>query len=480
MARAGRGWWRSAGVRFGFAYAILFGFSTIAVVAFVWWLTAGELERQTAADIDRDWQKYLVPAFVAGGLEGLKDAIAERVDANTEDDAFYLLVDRQLRWQAGNLTKWPASVTGETSPINLQLERWGQTVPVRMSYFPLAEGSHLLIGRNVRLQAMLWSKLVDAVPWTVAIMALLGVIGAVTVRRLFVSMLADVSATASSITAGDLASRVPVAGRGDEFDQLAETINDMLDRISRLMDGVREVSNAIAHDLRTPIARARARLEDAARAGESEAELRAAIERAVADLDGVTSVFHALLRIAEIEAGARRSAFTSVDLSPLLRDMGELYEAAAEAAGQSLVLDLPGTLRIFGDRDMLQQAVANLLDNAIKFSPSGSAVRVTAGVGPNRSSLWIAVSDEGPGIPEQDRGRATERFFRGESARHAPGSGLGLALVQAVAGLHGGTLRLEDNAPGLRAVMVLPAPAPAPQMERVSREPQNGAMAEPA
>jgi signal transduction histidine kinase len=227
----------------------------------------------------------------------------------------------------------------------------------------------------------------------------------------------------------------------------------MLERIALLMDGVRQVSNAIAHDLRTPITRARARLEDAAEHAGSEAELRAAVERAVADLDGVTAVFQALLRIAEIEAGARRSAFAEVDMGPLLADLAELYGAAAEERGLALVLDVPDTLSLLGDRELIQQAVANLLDNAVKFSPRGGRIVLSAmALG---RQVRVCVTDQGPGIPEADRGRAADRFFRGEQARNTPGSGLGLALVQAVAMLHDGTLLLEDASPGLRAVLTL-------------------------
>jgi signal transduction histidine kinase len=214
------------------------------------------------------------------------------------------------------------------------------------------------------------------------------------------------------------------------------------------------VSNAIAHDLRTPITRARTRLEDAATHASTEPELRAAIERAQTDLDGIVSVFQALLRIAEIEAGARRSAFAPVALTPLLLDLAELYDAAAEARGQVLDQIIPADLQVFGDRDMIQQAVANLLDNALKFAPCDSRIRLEAE--PLSHGVQIVVADAGPGIPEAERPNATERFFRGEQSRSTPGSGLGLSLVQAVAVLHGGLLRLEDARPGLRAVLWLP------------------------
>jgi len=288
------------------------------------------------------------------------------------------------------------------------------------------------------------------------VMALvLATVGALIVRNLFRRTLANISATAAAIAAGDFARRVRLSGRGDEFDQLAEVINEMLDRIGRLMDGVRQVSNAIAHDLRTPITRARTRLEDAALHAETTEDLRAAIERATADLDGIVQVFQALLRIAQIEAGSRRSAFGMIDVVPLLTEVVDLYEAVAEERSMSLTVEAPPQVMVYGDRALIQQAVANLVDNALKFSPPGGVVTLTVREG---KPVTIAVADQGAGIPEADREKAPDRFFRGEAARHTPGSGLGLSLVLAVAQLHGGRLRLEDNTPGLRAVLELPHP----------------------
>jgi signal transduction histidine kinase len=341
--------------------------------------------------------------------------------------------------------------------FELPIERAGMRGLARVHHFDLQGGFHLLIGRDIEVRAQLRHMLADAMLSAAAIAVVLGCVGAWAVRGLFRATIADVSAAAVAVSAGDLSRRVRITGVGDEFDLLAETINDMLDRIGRLMDGVRQVSNAIAHDLRTPITRARARLEDAATHARTETDLHAAIERAQVDLDGVVSVFEALLRIAEIEAGARRSAFAPVDVAPVLQDLAELYDAAAEARGQRLEHDIMPELPVFGDRDMIQQAVANLLDNALKFGPPGSAIRLSGQCGPDGVSIIVA--DAGPGIPDADRPRATERFFRGETARNTPGSGLGLALVQAVAALHGGVLYLEDNNPGLRAVLRLPAAA---------------------
>ncbi len=444
---------RSAGVRFGVIYAGLFGVSALALAMFLWWSTAGLLERQTDAAINADSQG-LSERYLDTGLGTLIETIDQRVAGNVDDDAIYLLTDPTFHRLAGNLERWPAKVAMDDEWSQVDIARGDMRALARVRQFELLGGFHLLIGRDIRARAQMRRLLTDAMIWSAGIAVVLGVFGAWAVRRLFGLTIADVSATAAAISAGDLTRRVRVTGQGDEFDDLAETINDMLERIARLMDGVRQVSNAIAHDLRTPIARARARLEDAATHAQGESDLRAALERAQTDLDGVTAVFQALLRIAEIEAGARRSAFAAFDLAPVLLDLADFYGAVAEEKGLALQADIPEALPCFGDREMVQQAVANLLDNAVKFSGPGGEVLIAAHA--DARGTRIAVSDHGPGIPEPDLEHAADRFFRGEAARNTPGSGLGLALVQAVAQLHGGTLSLEDTAPGLRAALDLP------------------------
>jgi signal transduction histidine kinase len=448
---------RSAGVRFGVIYAALFGISAVALAAFLWWSTAGLLERQTDAAIETDAQG-LSERYADGGLPALVETIRQRVDGNVNDDAVYLLTDPGFRIVGGNLDAWPRGVTADTERVEIRIMRAGLPSRVLVHHYELPAGFHLLVGRDVEAKSELRSMLEDAMLWAAVIAIVLGSFGAWAVRGLFRSTLADVAATATAISAGDLSRRVRITGQGDEFDLLAETINDMLERIELLMDGVRQVSNAIAHDLRTPITRARARLEDAAAHATGADDLRNAIERAEADLDAVMAIFQALLRIAEIEAGSRRSAFIVFDAAPVLRDLFELYEPLAEENGLRLEAEIPKRLEMFGDRDLVQQAVANLIDNAVKFSPPGSAITLAATNPPGE--VHIAVADQGPGIPEQERGRATERFFRGEQARSTPGSGLGLALVRAVAVLHGGALTLGDNAPGLVAALHLRANAP--------------------
>jgi signal transduction histidine kinase len=447
-----RGLFRSAGFRFGAIYALLLAISAAALAVFLWWATAGLLDRQTEAAVNADAQG-LAERWADGGLPALVVTIEDRLAQNIDDDALYLLVDANMKRVAGNLATWPSSVTDPGVSYELPVMRAGIKSLANVQRYDLAGGFHLLIGRDVQVRAQLRTLLTDALLWAVVVVILMATVGALVVRNLFRRTLANVSATATAIAGGDFAKRVRLSGRGDEFDQVAEVINDMLDRIARLMDGVRQVSNAIAHDLRTPITRARTRLEDAALHAETKDDLRAAIEQATIDLDGIVAVFQALLRIAEIEAGSRRSSFARLDLAPLLAEMAELYSALAEERDIVLTLEIPDALPAYCDKAMIQQAVANLLDNALKFSPQGSTVRLRASVS---SKLFIAVSDQGMGIPPEEREKATARFYRGESARSTPGSGLGLSLVLAVAQLHGGELRLEDNTPGLRAVLVLP------------------------
>jgi len=221
----------------------------------------------------------------------------------------------------------------------------------------------------------------------------------------------------------------------------------MLDRIDRLMEGIRGVSDSIAHDLRTPIARARAKLEEALAETDDAEALRAAMEQGITDLDNISRVFEALLRIAEAEAGARRAAFAPLDLVPVLNDVTEFYGVVAESREQTITLDLPEKLELVGDRDLLAQAVGNLLDNALKYTPPGGSVRLSAHH-VARDGVEVSVADTGPGLPPEERARAGERFFRADASRATPGSGLGLSLVLAVAHLHGGELVLDDAEPG--------------------------------
>jgi signal transduction histidine kinase len=445
---------RSAGIRFALIYAVLFGISSFAIAFSLWYSTIELLQRQVEVAINND-AAALEDHYNLGGPQALAAAVQNRLTENIDGDDIYLVTDPGGNRIAGNLDHVPAGIDQPGTWYQLPVSRKGLGSVALLRAYTLPGGGQLLVGRDVRARAELHDVLRDNLLGAIALMFLLALLGAILVRSVFRRMIHDISTTSRAIARGDLSRRIAKTGDGDEFDELAEIINDMLERIARLMDGVRQVSNAIAHDLRTPITRARARLEDASLHAGTPEELHSAIERATLDLDGIVGVFEALLRIAEIEAGSRRAAFAPIDLVPLLNDVDELYRAVAEEAGLVLQTNITGPLPLLGDRDLIQQAVANLLDNALKFSAAGTYIffgaRFVDGY------LEISVADHGPGISEADRNRATERFFRGESARNTSGSGLGLTLVAAVAQLHNGTLRLASNHPGLKAILTLPA-----------------------
>jgi signal transduction histidine kinase len=445
---------RSAGIRFALVYAVVFGLSAFAMAYWLWYSTVDLLDRQVQIAIHND-SDALTDHYVVGGLPSLVAAINGRMSDAANTDGMYLLLDPLGNRIIGNVNQWPAGVNQVDTWYELPVSRNNHAVQCLVRAYALVGGIQLLVGRDVRASAELRNVLRDALLWAIGLMFGLGLVGAVVIRTLFRRIIRDISTTTRAISRGDLTRRVTKSGDGDEFDELAEIINDMLERIARLMDGVRQVSNSIAHDLRTPITRARTRLEDASLHAQTEADLRGAIDRATQDLDGIVGVFEALLRIAEIEAGSRRAAFAEVDLNPLLRDIDELYRAVAEERHLNLATTIHGYLPLLGDRQLIQQAVANLLDNALKFSPPQATIWFDARI--NQGLIEIAIADHGPGIAEADRNRATERFFRAESARSTAGSGLGLALVSAVAQLHNGTLRLTDNHPGLRAIIAMPA-----------------------
>ena len=390
----------------------------------------------------------------------MAESISERLATDVEGTAIYLLLDPAGRRLAGNLDRWPQGVDPGVTWAFGTVQREGSSTEARLLLGEFGEGYRLAVGRDVAEKQRLRDLLAEGIAWSAVAAVLFALVGAAVLRRALEQRLVPAAMTAQAIAAGDLSRRVPLSRREDEFDRLGESMNAMLDRIDRLMEGIRGVSDSIAHDLRTPIARARAKLEEALAGSGDPAALRMAMEQGIADLDHITRVFGALLRIAEAEAGARRAAFAPIDLVPVLADVAEFYGAVAESRGQVLETDLPARLEMVGDRDLLAQATGNLLDNALKFTAPGGRVRLSARP-LARDRIEVAVEDSGPGLSDEDKARAGTRFFRADASRATPGSGLGLSLVQAVARLHGGELVLEDAQPGpagargLRAAMRL-------------------------
>jgi signal transduction histidine kinase len=317
----------------------------------------------------------------------------------------------------------------------------------------LSDGSILVVGRDLQdqreIERLVWHSLLAGG----AVALLLAIGGALLFRRQLEHRVGAIRRTALEVEAGDLSRRIPISDVEDEFARLNRDINRMLDRIEQLMDGVRHVSNAIAHDLRTPLGRIRSRLEEALRPGDSSAQLAGTARFAIQQVDELIQMLDRLLQIAEAESGARRQSFAPVPLASVLSDVVELYDAAAEAEGITLVTEIEGGPVALGDKNLLTSALANLVDNALKYAGAGSTVQVRAVEERDRVSL--VVQDNGPGIPPTERARVVDRFYRLDESRSLPGNGLGLSIVTAIAALHWGKLHLDDAAPGLSARIVL-------------------------
>ena len=329
----------------------------------------------------------------------------------------------------------------------------------------LPGGFHLLVGRDLEERERLFAIVVNAGQWSLALVIVLGLIGGFFVSRRVLSRIDAMTGTAQTIMAGDLSGRLPVAGTGDELDRLADNVNAMLERIEALMRGLKEVSDNIAHDLKTPLTRLRNRCEQALRSATGETSYRGALESTIAESDDLIRTFDALLMIARAESGQARDNMTEFDASEIARDVSDLYEPVADEKGIALKIDAPAAAPVRGNRELVSQALANLIDNAIKYAgPSGKVNGVPAEIvvkaGNDGERITLSVADRGPGIPDADRGRVVERFVRLEQSRSESGSGLGLSLASAVARLHGGELKLEDNHPGLRTTIALPRAGP--------------------
>ena len=456
---------RSSTFRLVLLYMALVSGSVLVLFGFIYWATAGFMDRQVDVTIEAEIQG-LAEQYRQRGLAGLKAVIAERVAKDPAGASVYLLVDHDLQPIVGNLSGWPAAGAAEDGWTDFALRERGpdgaEEHRARARTFLLVGNLRLLVGRDVRDLEKTRSVIVGALGWGLAISVGLALAGGLMMTSSMVRRIEAINDTSREIVEGDLTRRIPTSGAGDDFDKLVTNLNGMLDRITGLMETVRQVSDNIAHDLRTPLTRLRSRLEIArAQQGGSSAEARAAVEQAIEEADGLLSTFQALLRIARIEAGQRRAGFAAVELGPLLTDVAELYEPVAAERDQAIALEVTDGVVIDGDRDLLFQAVANLVDNAIKYTPAGG--RIVLGLLPTASGAEVYVADTGPGIPADQRERVFDRFHRLESSRSTPGSGLGLSLVRAVARLHGATIRLGDEAPGLRVTLALPRRATPPR-----------------
>jgi signal transduction histidine kinase len=437
-------------------YMGIFGSSAMILVGYIYWETNGYLEQQTNATISAEI-RGLTEQFRQTGGPGVEAVIRDRIARDPARSTIYLLATADQQPVLGNLAAWPAGELDVDGWYHFsQLDKHGRTIPFQGQILQVSEGHRLLVAK-AQTTLVATRQLINRVYiLTLAIGLLLALVGGILMSSSVTRRVDAINRTSREIMAGRLQRRMPVRGINDEFDQLAGNLNAMLDRIDSLIDSVRAVTDNIAHDLRTPLTRLRGRLERLALTPEISETVCNELNATITDADHLLATFSALLRIARIESGTHDEAWVDIDLGALLHDAWELYHAVGEEKEITVHLGAAAG-HIRGDRDLIFQAVSNLLDNAIKYSPPGSEVRLE--MDDEDGLLTIAVSDQGPGVPEVERGKVLDRFYRTATVTGIPGSGLGLSLVNAIARHHGGQLILADNAPGLRVLLQLPRTA---------------------
>lgn len=439
-------------------YVGLFAVSATVVFGFIWWAAVTFMLRQTEEIIESEvWS--LVEQYDERGLAALSMQISGRQRSEASRSNIYLLVDREFHYLAGNMRQWPRAIEPKGFPewhtIPVAAEDDPKPLEARVRVVTLLGKVHLLVGRE--LSDVLRARAIMAIAMALGIFftVIMGLIWGNVMSVKLLARLENVNRASREIIAGAMSRRIPLSGSGDEFDRLAENLNDMLDRIGELLTTVRQVSDNIAHDLRSPLTRLRSRLELALLEQPDPVTQRQAMEEAIDQAESIIATFNALLTIAQAESAAARGGFENLDLTVLVRDAAELYEPLAEDKDIVVTVEVEDGLTVMGNRHLLSQAVANLLDNAVKYTPEGGAIRVEAKR--TADGVSMSVADSGPGIPEEERENVLRRFYRLDASRNTPGSGLGLSLVAAVARLHGARLELSDNAPGLQTRMVFTA-----------------------
>lgn len=435
---------RSLTFRLALYYAGLFSLS-VGLLGAAYYLVAirapiEDVRSELRAEADR-----FAALHQRDGRAALAALLEHRAAEPSPRLGYHVLLDPSGRPVSANLPSWPKVPGAEWIHIEADVAREGDEDEheALVNDRVLADGSRLLIGRDIDDLDEIEETVTDTLVWILPAVVLLSVLGGAVMARAIGRRIESVAAAARGVIAGDLSERVALRGTRDDFDRLGETLNVMLERIEQGMDGVRRVSDSVAHELRTPLTRLRASLAELERTGDQEA-----VAEAIHEAEHLETIFNAVLRIARIEATPAPLPHSEIDLSAILRDAAELYLPEAEARGQSLAIDVEPDLMIDGDRDLVFQAVANLIDNAVKFSPAGGEIRVGAAV--TEGTVRVTVTDRGPGVAPELRDRITERFFRAPAIGGIPGAGLGLSLVSAVAALHDAPIRFQSAEPGLR------------------------------
>jgi signal transduction histidine kinase len=466
---------RTATFRLALLYAVLFGISAVVLFTTLYWSMTGYATQQIRVAIKAEVAS-LVDNARNQGIGHLAQTIKQRLGGPDQHSSYYLLLDATGQQIAGNIPTmtpiagWREFGAPESDGGDEGEEDENRTILGFGLLLP--RGGFLLVGHDTEQLRELRELIIRAFSWAGGVTVGLALLGGATLSLGFLRRLEAFNRTSGRIIEGNLTERVPVRGSDDEFDRLARNINRMLDQIQELIEGLRQVSNDIAHDLRTPLAHLRRGIETARRKARSVTEYKEAFDQAIAETDEILATFGALLRIAQIEAGTKRAGFATVDLSAVFDTIVETYTAVAEDHGQTLSSRIAPGVTIRGDRELLTQLLANLVDNAIRHTPAGTMVEVLLGVDQYRPIGVVA--DTGPGVPAEAREKIFRRFYRLDRSRTTTGSGLGLSLVAAVAELHGIAITLADNAPGLRVALdFTPKPFARPQRSSGRRQ-ENG------
>lgn len=441
--------------RLALLYTAVFAGSVGALFIFIFINTNVFAERQTEAAIEAEVQGFQ-ETYQRSGVAGLVQAIDRRIDPNFRTDGIYLLTGPDQARITGNLITWPKDTVADDLWVNFTIVDMRQaesdTADVRALQFILGGGYRLLVGRDIRDAREFRAQLLRSLYIGLGITVALGILGGFLFSRTIMGRVERITRTCRRIMRGDLSQRIEGAGDTDELARLSDSVNEMLDQIERLMKGLREVSDNVAHDLRTPLNRLRARLEVAV-GNAIEPEEKAELQEAIEEADGLLATFSSLLRITRAEASLRRS-FDTVNLSAIFEDVIDLYRPLAEEKGIAFDVDMDSVTSATGDANLIAQTIANLTDNAVKYTLAGGSIRLTLRMANGQAIFEI--SDTGPGIPEDLHEKVFERLYRLEQSRTSPGSGLGLSLVAAVAKSHGLNVQLSDNAPGLTVTIQFP------------------------
>jgi signal transduction histidine kinase len=434
---------------------VLFGAILVAIGAGFWFLYVTTMPAMEAALLDalkRDLLE-LAALYRADGTTALEGAIDRRLSLDPAGKAIYCVTGPTGTTTAGNLSEWPAGLEPDGRWHQIQLRRAGaaQTEPMWASAIRLPGGYGLLVGHAVATRTLFARNIGFSLIGVVGAAALLTWFAVRVISRHSQSRLDAFAGTAAAVMRGDLAHRFGVHGAEDEFDQLATSLNTMLARVEELMTAMRVVTDGIAHDFRTPLTRLRTRLDLALQRDDGRGAQREVLVTAINEADALVRNLNALLEIARAEAGFGREQMVEVDLAEMIRSLGDLYVPVAEERGITLTVEASSVAKVHGHRELLAQAIANLIENAIKYSRDSTQIALRAGSGV--IGAYVVIADRGPGIPEVARDEVVRRFVRLDHAEEAAGSGLGLSLVAAVAKLHGAIFSLRDNEPGLRAVL---------------------------